>query len=325
MKKSLIAAAVVGAFAAPAAMAQNVSMYGTFDSAYKVTDSGGASAGNLASGTISTSVIGFKGTEDLGGGLKVMFDLQGSLGANTGEVGTSQAVTVSMSTAGAVTSTGTAGNSEIFNREAWIGLSGAFGTVKLGKTDVAGTQGIDGLASALGNLNDMSSSIGKDQDNVVQYTTPTMNGLTAQVGFVNTASGTTSGASDITSYMVSYAAGPLKAAVGQSTQNGSTVDNKEVQAAAQYDFGVAKVGVATQRISGTSDKKENLVGVWVPLGNGLELGASYAKETGNGNIKESGIALTKAMSKRTSVYAGYHATSGDTDVKATVIGIIHKF
>jgi predicted porin len=324
MKKSLIAAAVVGAFAAPAAMAQNVTAYGTFDTAYKVTDSGGASAGNLASGTISTSVIGFKGSEDLGGGLKVMFDLQGSLGSNTGEVGTSQNVTVTALQT-TTTKSGTAGNSEIFNREAWIGLSGAFGTVKLGKTDVTGVQGIDGLASPLGNLNDVSSSIGKDQDNVVQYTTPTMNGFSAQVGFVNTASGTTSGASDISSYMVSYSAGPLTAAAGQTTKNGATTDDKEVQAAAQYNFGVAKVGVATQRISGTSDKKENLVGLWVPVGNGMEVGASYAKETGNGNIKETGIALTKAMSKRTSVYAGYHATSGDTDVKATVVGIIHKF
>lgn len=242
MKKSLIAAAVAGAFIAPAAMAQNVSMYGTLDTAYKVTDSGGASAGNLASGTIATSVIGFKGTEDLGGGLKVMFDLQGTLGSTTGEVGTAQNVTVTALQT-TTTKSGTAGNAEIFNREAWIGLSGAFGTVKLGKTDVTGVQAIDGLASPLGNLNDMTSSIGKDQDNVVQYTTPTMNGFSAQVGFVNTASGTTSGASDITSYMVSYAAGPLTAAVGQTTKNNATTDDKEVQAAAQYDFKVAKVGI----------------------------------------------------------------------------------
>src|SRR5690606_25713831 len=63
-----------------------------------------------SSGLLSTSRLGFKGSEDLGGGLSAVFKLEGSLAVDTG---TSDALK--------------------FNRESYVGLAGGFGEIRFGK------------------------------------------------------------------------------------------------------------------------------------------------------------------------------------------------
>lgn len=119
MKKTVIAAAVLAA-SAGAAQAQNVTIYGIVDAGVeyqsKVATAGGDdSLVRLQNGGILPSIWGFKGSEDLGGGLKAVFNLEGDFGSDTGG------------------SRGLGNISQIFGRQANVGLSGSFGTVLLGR------------------------------------------------------------------------------------------------------------------------------------------------------------------------------------------------
>src|SRR4030065_2031242 len=84
MKKNLLALAVAGAFVAPVAMADpsNVSVYGIANVSYDRVDNGdsGATSG-VTNNKISSNAsrLGFKGTEDLGGGLKAIWQLESSI------------------------------------------------------------------------------------------------------------------------------------------------------------------------------------------------------------------------------------------------------
>jgi hypothetical protein len=85
MKKSLLALAVLGAFAGVASAQSSVSMYGTIDLNGKYVKNDGSGARySLSQDGINSSQLGFKGTEDLGGGLKAGFDLIAGVSADTG-------------------------------------------------------------------------------------------------------------------------------------------------------------------------------------------------------------------------------------------------
>ncbi|WP_136417024.1 porin [Herbaspirillum sp. ST 5-3] len=112
-----LAAALVAATAAPAAMAQtNVSVSGLVDVfAGKVRNAGDANSRSVVnSGGMTTSWFGFKGSEDLGGGLKANFQLTSFIQADTGSQGRFPGDT-------------------LFSRDANVGLSGSFGAVSLGR------------------------------------------------------------------------------------------------------------------------------------------------------------------------------------------------
>jgi len=110
-----LAAAMVGA--AGAAHAQSsVQLYGLLDvSAGQFQNAGGLKVKRLDSGNLTTSYLGFKGTEDLGGGLRASFLLESFLLADTG--GASRVP----------------GVDAFWARNANIALSGGFGTVRFGR------------------------------------------------------------------------------------------------------------------------------------------------------------------------------------------------
>ena len=120
MKKSLIALAVAGSFAAPAAFAAtaNVDIYGVMNIAIEDTDVSGRDL-NVVD---NFSRIGFKGSEDLGGGLKAIWQIESQL-SNNAQDGV-----------GGAYDAGTTGDS-LGNRNTFIGLSGGFGTVLAGRHD----------------------------------------------------------------------------------------------------------------------------------------------------------------------------------------------
>ncbi|WP_428420030.1 porin [Methylibium sp.] len=118
VKRSLIAGAVL-ATAGLASAQSNVTIYGRIDTGVeyqdKVATAGGdSSRTSLANGGILPSIWGFKGNEDLGGGLKAVFNLEGDFDGSTG-------------------GTRFGGGLQLFGRQANVGLSGGFGTVLLGR------------------------------------------------------------------------------------------------------------------------------------------------------------------------------------------------
>ena len=132
MQKKLIVAAVAGALAAPLAIAQsNVTIYGIADVGVEWGDSGFGNKFRVQSGQASGSRLGFKGSEDLGGGLKANFTLEMGFALDNGQLTTHNSQTTNSASIikTAPTTTGTV----IFARQAWAGLSGNFGEVNLGR------------------------------------------------------------------------------------------------------------------------------------------------------------------------------------------------
>ncbi|EGD02685.1 outer membrane protein, (porin), partial [Burkholderia sp. TJI49] len=85
MKKTLIFAALSGAFVATAHAQSSVTLYGLIDAGITYTNNqGGHSAWQETSGSINGSRWGLRGTEDLGGGLKAIFTLENGFGINNG-------------------------------------------------------------------------------------------------------------------------------------------------------------------------------------------------------------------------------------------------
>jgi predicted porin len=112
MKKTILAAAVLTLVSGLATAQSNVTMYGIVDLGVLTQNhaAAGAAKNSVASGGIAPSIWGFRGTEDLGGGLKANFNLEGHIAADTG-----------------------AAIGPLLRRQSNVGLSSAdFGTVMLG-------------------------------------------------------------------------------------------------------------------------------------------------------------------------------------------------
>ena len=139
MKKSLIALA---AFAAVASAQADVTIYGNLDPSVVVqkmtTSSGGyTNAIGTSSAMDKSSQLGFKGAEDIGGGMKVIFDLQGDLTLGTGLMGNSNSGNSGASTANVggnpAAAAALAPSADVFNRNAYVGLQTNSGTLKVGR------------------------------------------------------------------------------------------------------------------------------------------------------------------------------------------------
>lgn len=116
MKKSLIALATIGALSGVAHADSNVTVYGVVDAAVRTANNQNASGDSLNSvgnGLLQGNRLGFKGQEDLGGGLKAVFQLES--GFNIGDGTAAQ-------------------NGATFSRNATVGLSDAkLGTLTIGR------------------------------------------------------------------------------------------------------------------------------------------------------------------------------------------------
>ena len=88
MKRHAIAFAVLGTCAGAAAAQSSVTLYGVIDQGINYTNnSGGNSLVEMASGHVQGSRFGLRGSEDLGGGTKAIFQLENGFSADTGRLG----------------------------------------------------------------------------------------------------------------------------------------------------------------------------------------------------------------------------------------------
>ncbi|MBU6436563.1 MAG: porin [Betaproteobacteria bacterium] len=118
MRMKLLGVAIAAAFASAASAQSNVTVYGLMDTSIRYTnneDATGASKWQMTDGVLTGTRLGFRGTEDLGGGLKALFT------AETGFCGDSAA------TGGYCTGL------SFMGRQAFVGLDGPFGKLTLGR------------------------------------------------------------------------------------------------------------------------------------------------------------------------------------------------
>ena len=178
MKKSLIALA---ALAATGAFAQSsVQIDGVMDVAVTSIDYKGNKVSGIANNGSSTSQINFRGTEDLGGGLKANFRVETDWNtvSNSGNTGTKKAD-------GTVAAASTFGNGEIR-----VGLSGAFGSIDAGAVNynTLGTY-LTGqpFGTAIGSgfrtmyINDAQATSQVRAENAIKYVSPSFSGLTVSL------------------------------------------------------------------------------------------------------------------------------------------------
>lgn len=302
MKKQLIAAALAAAFAVPA-VAQQATVYGIIDQAYRVTSPDvGASTKTIVGSSFTTSRIGVKGTEDLGGGITASFTLEGRVDPVVGAVGS---------------------GSNFFSRESSLTVSGGFGSVTMGRTDTSASEGIDTLAGIanFGNFAFVSGvELAGDRESTVRYTTPTVGGLQAQIG----RSLASSQGAETDSASLTYSQGALALGAGFDRAD----RDKYTAVGARYDFGFASAGVMAGRRDAAGVETDVLaVSARVPLPQGFAAHGAYrTTETGTDKVSTANAGISKALSKRTTLVAVYQ----DTDKGAAAgsfaqIGLVHSF
>jgi predicted porin len=312
--------------AASTAFAQ-VSIVGTFDPSIAMEDTSYKNGNSVSQNFIrnnsqGTSQITFKGTEDLGGGLKAMFLLENDFdaGKNTGIVG---------------------------GGEQYLGLSGGFGTLQLG---AANTPSLSTMSAATGFGTKIGSGFGflstsrVRYSNSVVYASPTFSNITVKVGHVfKTSADANANITEVGAYTdigLFYANGPLSAgysvfkiaaaAGGDGTQQNNL--------AVTYDLGMAKLGFGSYSESkgAATDSKATNLSVTVPMGNLSLIANTGSKDDTTAANKDrsiTAVGVKYAMSKNTSVYArlvnqkfdNMTANTDVTQIKTTLVGMQTNF
>lgn len=332
MKKSLIALAALAV--SGAAFAQSsVTLYGVAD--IVIHKDKGVST-KMTSGGVSSSRLGFKGTEDLGGGLKANFKLEQGIDLTNGAAGN-------------------------FGREAWVGLSGGFGEVQLGNAYTA----YDNVAGASdpaldANVIDPTSILVSrlyvsNPGSNIAYTTPSFGGFSGGLSYSLDGS-----KNEVVGLSLSYANGPLAVNLGYQDQEdfaiaalaqivadggsvddveeavlGGTVPTKLTTINGSYDFGSFKLLGGFGRVSSDFvDGKDYFIGADLPLASNIVVSAGYAVSDVDGaeKSKSFGVAAAYLLSKRTTAYAGFRNTNqaavdnGVSTAKTRFgVGIKHTF
>ena len=332
MKKSLLALAVLGAFAGAASAQSSVTLYGKLDQAFG--KAAGSADKEVRDG--SGSRVGFRGVEDLGGGLKAMFQFEHRFSPDTGKDATLE------SAEKAIAAGKTADPVRMWQGVSTVGLGGSFGTVNLGRQYTAAfslaTDVIDPFGSyTVAGLRDesLTKSVARLRtDNSVRYD-GAFGGLKVAADIAETPAG---GVDRPYSVAAQYAAGPFM--VAASYDNPTGANDNLATLGGSYTFGPAKVSLGIGRGDNNSNVrvKQALAGVTVSVGAAGQVLAGYApEEVGTDDAtKKVSLGYRHNLSKRTQLYADVTrindplAVSIRADKKAAEktgydFGVIHTF
>jgi predicted porin len=340
-------AAAMALIASPSYAQTSVTVYGLIDAAVvannKVAIAGGNTTGSslsIASGTLQGSRLGFKGTEDLGGGLKALFVVEAGFNVNNGSSGQ-----------GGV----------MFGRTSIVGLTGSYGQVALGRqTDFAYTDlstytssspfGFSTLVNSV-HANNLDRTEGSRLNNSIRYDTPgTLGGFKASAIYGMGQQAGNGSAGQSAGVGAAYTAGPFTAGLSYfqakaasaagvtptvpSSDTGTVCANvtghagdtclKTTTLVTGYKAGPMLVyaswshvqqplaGVsATQSLGGASNRQINLfdVGMTYNLTGPLKLLASVVQDraafvgTTSGRVLQYNLGVDYVLSKRTDLYS----------------------
>jgi len=316
MKKSAIIAAAIASLVAGSATADNT-VYGAAHASILNQDIVGG-AKNWAVVT-NTSKLGFKGSEDLGNGMKATYQMEMSYDLTDGA--------------------GIGGA-----RNSYVGLAGDFGEVRLGRHDTPAKSafyagGNDHIGDSVVDLNGTFGFAEVRADDVIAYLSPAYGDVKYAVAVApGEGNGTTAGdgLTDAVSLGVMYAAGGIKVGVGYEdfADLGNGTDNSNMNLGGSYTMDNLTLGLQYQaQTAGTTDTTIfALVAAFKMDSN------TFVASFGNRDVDNNGAAtdadvmnlgINHAMSKRTSVWAGYSDVSdtagGLTEGTKLAFGMNHKF
>jgi predicted porin len=345
MKKSLIALAVAGVVSAPAfAATANVDVYGKAHMAVSLFDDQPAGINDVQI-TSNASRIGFKGAEDLGGGLSAIWQIES--GVNLDEQ-----------------------NGSLSNRNSFVGLKGGFGTVLAGNHDtplkLVG-RAVDLFGDTMADSrNVMGGGSDTRTDNTVAYISPSFSGLSFAGAYSTDPFSAQANAGDVDDRSVynlnaTYANGPLFLGLGYGDGDGHEALGlgAHMRGAAGFTFGNFKIVGQYDSLEDDSSIVGTQAGdydAWM-LGGAFTMGnvvlkANYMEGEFDGDavlpgrdLEQWTVGADYNLSKRTGVYALYSSGSnvtmgaggglsdqvggapvlGDDDVSVISLGMTHSF
>jgi predicted porin len=335
LTKKLIAASVAAALALPALTAHaesSVQLYGLLGMYLGHMHRSGtaASVTQLGQGGLVTSYIGFRGTEDLGGGLHTIFALEAWLQPDNGAAGRSAA-------------------DPFFSRNSYVGFEGGFGRATAGRqTNPTYLQ--LGAVSAFGGstvfspliLQSFIATYGNTiigdtvWNNTLQYTSPRWNGL-AFTGIYGLGEVPDRNGVSNVGLHANYANGPLTAVFSSQrvrtpvtapmTQQNATIGG------VAYDFKLAKLFASLGHTSAEGVRNEthtSSLGVRVPAGSGAVMAewARTRRETTGSTTRDTGsLGYDYFLSKRTDLYLVYSRDrlTAFSPESSVALGVRHTF
>jgi len=355
MKKSLIALAVMAAAGAASAQS-SVTLFGIVDATVShYSASGGQSNTVLTNSGYNSSRLGFRGTEDLGGGMAASFWLEAGLNNDNGSGG---------KTAG-TGNADTGGGGLTFNRRSTVSLSGGWGELRLGRDyvptfwnvtlfDPFGTNGVGttliqkaktttsaapfGAVPVLGSAADRLGANDPNSvraSNQIQYFLPAnLGGIYGQVSYALDEGANGNDAGRYIGARVGYGSGPFNVALAYGRTDGAdpsatlaAPDIRDWNVGGQWDFGMAKLLAQYDRTKfdntlGDASLKGWLVGALVPVGAG-EIRASYSRvkldtDLNDPRASQWAVGYVHNLSKRTALYATYAHISNKNGSALTV-------
>ena len=333
--KHLVAALVVAlpALALAQTTESSVAFYGIVDLAVALEDQDAPGIGSRKSvhAGRDNNRFGFRGSEDLGNGIKAIFNVEAGFDASTGK-----------------------GDADLFGRRAVVGLEGGFGQLTIGR-EYTPLDSISSATTTMGqgfygsNLNAFAfGKLNRRVSNSVNYKTPTFGGFRLSVA---SAPGEAGGLNDYTGLGADYKAGALFVGLAAASIDRANGDDKEYILGAAYKIGNVEF------------KGNYMIGDQVGVGNKFEQGnlgtsVAFGQSTWYASVQQSrfangargnGFALAYAysLSKRAFAYASWGTTNNnelanfsvasagsavtppatvfDADPKALAIGIRHAF
>ena len=340
MKKSLLALATLTAFAGAASAQSSVTLFGVVDVGVRQL-SNDKDLSLLATDGNASSRLGFRGVEDLGGGLRAGFWLEGALTPDDGNAGGQQ-----------------------WRRRSTVSLLGNFGEVRLGRDytpifwnwtifDPFGTNGVgaaSNMALEAGRTQGSGGSYGTlvRADNTVGYFLPA--NLGGLYGQAMVAAGEGTLGNKHYGGRLGYSAGAFNVAVAYGqTQVTPNDDGKSFNAGGSFNFGFATLSGYYGQVKLINTTQTNYyVGATVPVG-ALTLKASYGHvdniflaQNNNASADQVAVGATYDLSKRTALYGTYSQITNDggafrvgvnaaaplapgNDSKGLEVGIRHSF
>lgn len=315
LNQSLLALAALATLTGAAMAQSSVTVYGKLD----------AGVGKAIGSTDKTmldaagSRLGFRGTEDLGDGLKAGFAIEHRFDPQTGAANKSATFWQGFST---------------------VGLSGAFGSVNLGRQYTAAYSLVQNQIDPWGGdtvaqLRDSSMKLGSLAGTRVASSLRydySANGFS--FGASMAGSNENSKAQRPLSFAGSYAAGPLFLGASYEVTGDKAAAKANLwNLGGRYNFGVAELALGYSLGKDKADVKYNglLLGVTAPLGNGdLKLGLATEKKDAAGVkttlVSKLGLGYHYKLSKRTKLYADYGRDSKVAKEKSGYdLGIQHNF
>jgi len=333
---------------AHAQQTSSVTLYGVVDTNVGRTEThAGATANGVGLTPQRGSRFGMRGSENIGGGLRGLFQLEAATSVPDGT---------------------TTENGQLFNRHAWVGIGGAFGEIAFGRQEtlhrVMNTSGYNDVSgeaelsvtTANSGLQ-LMQNFGSRINNAVRYTSPSFSGvrlrLQSALGHRTTAN--TNG------LLLTYNAKDLRLAMAYEYRDGAGVAgiarwNEVLTVGGQYNFGPATLALGYQ----TTDKLSTAtsgstlptnaaalpehsaynIGLIVPVGK-LTLRGQYTQSTTNtpavGSTAASsrdytrlGLSARYALSNRTYVYGAYNERDVDVPTASANknslgLGVSHNF